>query len=49
MVKFANNNRSKLCCSSVDGTLSVCDVCTNPPLVQSILKGHTETVTGKFC
>ncbi|CAH1170020.1 unnamed protein product [Phaedon cochleariae] len=46
MIKFANNNRSLLCCSSLDKTLSVCDVTSNPPAVLAILKGHTKAVTG---
>ncbi|CAH0719582.1 unnamed protein product, partial [Brenthis ino] len=46
MVKFANNDRSKLCCVSHDGTVSVCDVTAVPPQVSFILTGHTEPVTG---
>ncbi|XP_045771747.1 WD repeat-containing protein 13-like isoform X1 [Maniola jurtina] len=46
MVKFANNDRSKLCCVSHDGTVSVCDVTSNPPRVSFILQGHTQPVTG---
>lgn len=47
MVKFANNDRSRLCCSSKDQTLSVCNVSSEPPMVLALLKGHTETVTGE--
>lgn len=46
MVKFANNDRSKMCCSSLDCNLSVCDVTTNPPCVVAILKGHSKAITG---
>ncbi|GJQ71200.1 hypothetical protein Trydic_g1097 [Trypoxylus dichotomus] len=46
MVKFANNDQSMLCCSSVDGTLSLCNVTGLPPHVTGILKGHKQAVTG---
>nr|AMS36867.1 WD repeat domain 13 (Wdr13) protein [Heliconius erato] len=45
MVKFANNDRTKLCCVSHDGTVSVCDVTATPPRVSFILTGHSEPVT----
>ncbi|XP_011635460.1 WD repeat-containing protein 13-like [Pogonomyrmex barbatus] len=43
MVKFANNDRSRLCCASLDGTLSICEV--TPPKVIAVLKGHTSCVS----
>ncbi|KAG5873398.1 hypothetical protein JTB14_017985 [Gonioctena quinquepunctata] len=46
MIKFANNDRSRLCCSSLDKTLSVCDVVSSPPAVLAQLKGHINAVTG---
>ncbi|XP_038211980.1 WD repeat-containing protein 13-like [Zerene cesonia] len=46
IVKFANNDRSKLCCASHDGTVSICDVTASPPRVAFILEGHTKAVTG---
>ncbi|KAL0840963.1 hypothetical protein ABMA28_014751 [Loxostege sticticalis] len=46
VVKFANNDRSKLCCASHDGTVSICDVTATPPKVSFILEGHTKAVTG---
>ncbi|VVC99197.1 unnamed protein product [Leptidea sinapis] len=46
MVKFANNDRSKLCCASHDGTVSICDVTATPPRVAFVLDGHTQPVTG---
>ncbi|XP_039754534.1 WD repeat-containing protein 13-like [Pararge aegeria] len=46
MVKFANNDRSKLCCVSDDCTVSVCNVTSTPPKVTFILEGHVEAVTG---
>lgn len=48
VVKFANNDRSKLCCVSHDGTVSICDVTASPPKVSFILEGHTKAVTGKI-
>ncbi|XP_050438381.1 WD repeat-containing protein 13-like [Adelges cooleyi] len=46
VLKFANNDKSKLCCASNDGTLSICDVLMSPPSVLAILKYHTGPVTG---
>lgn len=46
MVKFANNDKSRLCCSSLDGSLSLCDVTNEPPCVLAMLKGHTQAVPG---
>ncbi|KAJ1526883.1 hypothetical protein ONE63_008438 [Megalurothrips usitatus] len=46
MCKFANNDRSRLCCVSNDGTVSLCDVNAAPPKVECILEGHKGPVTG---
>ncbi|XP_023019104.2 WD repeat-containing protein 13 isoform X1 [Leptinotarsa decemlineata] len=46
MIKFANNDKTRLCCSSLDKTLSVCDSLGTPPTVLAILKGHSKGVTG---
>lgn len=48
MVKFANNDKSRLCCSSKDRSLSVCDVSCELPMVLAILRGHTDAVTGSY-
>lgn len=45
MLKFANNDRSKLCCASLDGTLSICEVISTPPKVIALLEGHRNGVT----
>ncbi|XP_077254886.1 WD repeat-containing protein 13 isoform X1 [Temnothorax americanus] len=45
MLKFANNDRSKLCCASLDGTLSICEVVSTPPKVIVLLEGHRNGVT----
>ncbi|KAG6800536.1 WD repeat-containing protein 13 [Apis mellifera caucasica] len=45
MLKFANNDRSKLCCASLDGSLSICDVISIPPKVIVLLEGHKKGVT----
>jgi len=45
MLKFANNDRSKLCCASLDGTLSICEVISIPPKVIALLEGHRNGVT----
>jgi hypothetical protein len=46
MLKFANNDRSRLCCASLDGTVSICNVTADPPYVEAVLKGHKKGVTG---
>ncbi|KAJ9591246.1 hypothetical protein L9F63_002211, partial [Diploptera punctata] len=46
MLKFANNDRSRLCCASFDGTVSICNVTANPPHVEMVLNGHRKGVTG---
>ncbi|CAH0546282.1 unnamed protein product [Brassicogethes aeneus] len=46
MIKFANNDKSRLCCCSIDGNLSICDVTSEPPTVSAILKGHSRPITG---
>lgn len=46
MCKFANNDRSRLCCVSNDGMVSLCNVTASPPKVDSILDGHKGPVTG---
>lgn len=45
MLKFANNDRSKLCCASLDGLLSICEAISTPPKVIALLKGHKKGVT----
>nr|CAD7430898.1 unnamed protein product [Timema monikensis] len=45
MVKFANNDRSRLCCASFDGTVSICNVTASPPVVDVVFRGHTKGVT----
>ncbi|KAF6212349.1 hypothetical protein GE061_012871 [Apolygus lucorum] len=46
MLKFANNDRARLCCISNDSTLSICNLLSQPPTLECILKGHTAPVTG---
>lgn len=43
-VKFANEERDRLACCSVDGSISVLRL--DPPTVQFILKGHTNSING---
>ncbi|XP_071815064.1 WD repeat-containing protein 13-like [Apostichopus japonicus] len=47
-VKFANDDKSRVACCSLDGTLSVCQVLPSPATVICILKGHSDGVTD-FC
>ncbi|KAF7995861.1 hypothetical protein HCN44_006968 [Aphidius gifuensis] len=44
-LKFANNDKSKLCCSSFDGTITICDVKNKPPIIIANLSGHKKGVT----
>lgn len=44
-IKFANDDKYRLACSSADGTLSVCALVPSPPSVTCTLRGHTAPVT----
>ncbi|CAL1540519.1 unnamed protein product [Lymnaea stagnalis] len=44
-VKFANDDRSRVACSSLDGTLSICQLIPPPATVICMLKGHKAGVT----
>ncbi|XP_027054020.1 WD repeat-containing protein 13-like, partial [Pocillopora damicornis] len=44
-IKFANDDKFRLGCSSADGTLSVCVLVPSPPSVTCTLRGHTAAVT----
>ncbi|XP_066947321.1 WD repeat-containing protein 13-like isoform X1 [Macrobrachium rosenbergii] len=46
MVKFAHNDQGLLACSSLDGTVSLCQVSEGQPRVLHTLKHHTAAVTG---
>jgi len=46
-IKFANDDKHHLACSSADGTLSVCALVPSPPSVSCTLRGHTAAVTGR--
>ena len=45
MIKFANNDRSKLCCASFDGHISICEAASVPPRVICLVGGHKKGVT----
>ena len=45
MMKFANNDRSKLCCASFDGHISICEAASPSPRVVCIVPGHKKGVT----
>lgn len=45
MLRFANNDRSRLCYSSLDGSLGICDVDRTPITVLAVLEGHRAGVT----
>ncbi|XP_042893188.1 WD repeat-containing protein 13-like [Penaeus japonicus] len=46
MVRFAHNDQGLLACSSLDGTLSICQVAEGQPRVIHTLRHHTAGVTG---
>lgn len=46
-ISFAHDDKYRLACSSIDGTLSVCQLMPLPPSVQCRLRGHKEAVVGK--
>jgi len=45
-VKFANDDKSRVACASLDGTLSICQVIPPPATVICMLQGHAAGVTG---
>jgi len=46
-IRFSNDDKTRLACSSQDGNLSVFDLSTDPPSISCTLKGHTHPVNGK--
>ncbi|KAL1456572.1 hypothetical protein WDU94_001293 [Cyamophila willieti] len=46
MIKFAHNDRARLCAVSHDHSMSVCNVASSPPSVEFVFQGHTAPVTG---
>ncbi|XP_046581880.1 LOW QUALITY PROTEIN: WD repeat-containing protein 13-like [Haliotis rubra] len=44
-VKFAHDDKSRVACSSVDGTLSICQLVPPPATVICMLRGHKAGVT----
>ena len=47
-VKFGNDDKTRLACSSMDGTLSICQVIPDPATVICMLRGHSAGVTGLY-
>ena len=47
-VKFANDDKTRVACSSIDGSLSVCQVIPPPATVICMLKGHKDGVSGNL-
>ncbi|XP_065065547.1 WD repeat-containing protein 13-like [Rhopilema esculentum] len=43
-IKFGHNDKFRLVCSSMDGTLSICNLSTSPPSVTCMLRGHSKGV-----
>eukprot|EP00794_Sanderia_malayensis_P008926 gene8926-9878_t len=43
-IEFGHNDKFRLACSSLDGTLSVCNLNSSPPQVTCTLRGHTQAV-----
>ncbi|XP_029650135.1 WD repeat-containing protein 13 isoform X3 [Octopus sinensis] len=44
-VKFANDDKSRVACSSTDGTLSICQLIPPPATVICMLRGHGSGIT----
>ena len=47
-VKFANDDKSRVACGSVDSTLSICQVIPPPATVICMLRGHAAAVCGEY-
>ena len=47
VIKFANDDKTRLACASDDGTLSVFVVYPGPPSLQRSLERHKGEVNGK--
>ena len=47
VIKFANNDKTKLACGSRDGTLSVFSLESEPPSLSCLLRGHQKEVHGE--
>lgn len=45
-VRFANNDKSLIACSSLDGKLSICQLTPSPASVLYLLNGHKAGITG---
>ena len=45
-VRFANNDKSLLCCASMDCTLSICQLTPSPATILYVLAGHKSGVVG---
>ncbi|CAG2108873.1 unnamed protein product [Medioppia subpectinata] len=39
-IRFANDDKSLLCCSSMDSTLSICQLTPSPATILYVLRGH---------
>ena len=46
-IRFSNDDKTSLACSSQDGNLSVFNLSSDPPSISCTLKGHTQPVNGK--
>lgn len=44
-VRFANDDRHRLACCSLDGSISLCQLVPAPPSVLRVLRGHTRGVS----
>ena len=47
VIKFANDDKTRLACASNDGTLSVFTLCPEPPMLLCSLERHKGEVNGK--
>ena len=47
LVRFANDDKTRLACASKDGTLTVFSLVSEPPSLACTLRGHTRGVNGE--
>ena len=47
LVRFANDDKTRLACASKDGTLTVFSLVSEPPSLACTLRGHSRGVNGK--
>ena len=47
-VRFAHNDKTRLACCSLDGTLSIFSLSAEPPALVALLRGHMGPVNSEW-